>query len=368
MIYTPERAFRLAFGLSSDSLVETVFWGGVALLFLTFFLFALIFLMRLTLLKRNTGKRRLIDTWSPILESCMDQSFPDSIPKLKRNEVYTFLGLWLNLYETADENSREILALVAMQAGLPDFIERNLKQSAVRQKILLYYAMGALKDKHYWSVCLEGLGAENTFLSLSAGRALLQLDPKSAIGPVSEALAQRPDWPSARASMMLMESGMDLISQPIAQQIQKATIADLPRLLPYLQITRSDVALPILEKHLAVTNGRQEAILLACLQALPKFSAFQNKELLLPLLKHHNPDIRASAVMALSHYATFSEGLHIAECLSDSVPLVQYRAAQALLNLPNMTVEKLQSLRGLLHDSQAQDLLTRVIDEKRFGR
>lgn len=351
---------------SDSSVLDIVFWGGMVLLFLTIFLFSLIFFLRISLLFRNTGKRRLIDTWSPILEACAGQEFPEAVPGLREKDIESFLGLWLNYYETADENSREMLALVAMQAGLPKYLEKGLKRGAVRQKILFFYAIGALKDDSYWNDCLKGLQAENTFLSLSAARALLQLKPAQGINAVAEVLASRQDWPSARASMILMEAGMDLVSQPIARQIEKAPVEELPRLLPYLEITTSEVALPILEKYLATSSN--EDVLKACLNAIPKFSSFHDTDLLLKLLKHPKATIRSAAVLALSNFLTFREGVHVADLLGDPVPMVQYCAAQALLNLPAMTEAKLLELRTLLTEPNAVDVLTRVIDEKRFRR
>jgi HEAT repeat protein len=271
------------------------------------------------------------------------------------------------LAETADENARELLILVALQVGLEKKIRFHLNRAEpVRQRILLLSVIGALKDPAFQEICFQYLTAENSFLSLAAARALLQINPQGNIAPVVEMLARRHDWPTSRTSLALLEAGIDVISQPLAELLWKTPTQDLPYLIPYLDITSSETAIPTLQTILANTSDEQ--VILACLRGLARSSRYQYTDIIGLFLSHTNPHIRAEAVHTMSHIGAFTDGLLILPLLEDNIPLVQYRAAQALINLPGMTQTKARQLQQLLKNPSAVTTLTRVIDEKRFKR
>lgn len=354
----------------ADSSLDLIFWIGMDLLFLTLFLFSLILLLRVSLIQGTQKKQRLVDRWMPLLEGCLNHQFPESVPQLRPSELMTFLSLWLNLYEPSDESSRDILVMVALQAGQEQLIHQQLShRNPVRHKIILLSAMGALKNPAWKEVCITSLSSENAFLSLAAARALLHMDPDTGIPMVLDMLARRTDWPSARVSMLLLEAGLPLISAPLARLVEEAPPQDLPRLIPYLQIIAGSAAVPLLESLLAnPAHQGNEPILLACLQALGKFSRFGNADRITPFLRHPNAAIRAEAAIALSNAGNFSDGKYLVGLLNDEIPMVQYKAAQALLNLPSMTETGVHELQTLLDNPDAIAMLNRVMSERRFHR
>ena len=355
---------------SADTTLDVIFWIGIDLLFLTLFLFSLILLLRVSLIQGNRRKQALVARWMPILEGCLNHGFPETVPKLHPSELFTFLSMWLNLYETSDESSREILVMVALQAGLESCINRQLTQrNEVRRKIILLSAIGAIKNTEWQAFCLSSLHSENAFLSLAGARALLQMDPDTAVPLVLELLAKRTDWPSARVSMLLLEAGLPLISTRLANMVREAPADDLPRLIPYLRIITADAAIPVLETLLSNPQYREnEPVLLASLQALGKFSRFGHTDTIRGFLSHPNAGIRAEAATAVSRVGRFEDGKYLVGLLNDEVPMVQYKAAQALLNLPSMNEANVKALQTLLDKPDAVAMLNRVIGEKRFQR
>lgn len=355
---------------AKNAQLDLIFSIGIALLFVTLFLFSLILLLRVSLLRKNQQKQSLVERWMPILETGMNRDFPDVVPTLKQEELSTFLALWLNLYESSDESSREILVMIALQAGLETCLNQQLKPgNPVRQKILLLSTIGALKAATHWDVCLHDLHSENAFLSLAAARALLQINPEAALPQVLETLAQRSDWPSARVSVILMEVGIQRISEPLAALVRAASFEELPRLIPYLKIISGNVAVPLLQTLMSESERQQnEDVLLACLQVLGGFSRFAQADTIIHCLEHPNPFIRAEAAIVLSRTGSFSDGKYIVGMLNDDTPLVQYKAAQALMNLPTMTEPKLLALQQRLENPNAVAMLNRVMSERRFQR
>jgi hypothetical protein len=102
----------------SDVIQNIVFWLGVTLFSLTIVLFILILAMRHSFIQKRHHKQQVIKKWLPLLQQAEAQEFPDSVPTLAPNDVLLFLSLWINLYEVANEGSRETLVIAAIQAGI----------------------------------------------------------------------------------------------------------------------------------------------------------------------------------------------------------------------------------------------------------
>lgn len=352
----------------SDSTFDLVFWSGLALLSLTLILFLLILFMRLSHFYKNKQRQKVSELWLPILKKAEAQEFPECIPPISGKDVLLFLSLWINLYEISYEGGREALVMVAIQAGADKYLPKLFSSGNARVKIMALTLAGAIRDEGYLPVFIHLLNSANPSLSLASARALLLTCPNKARPLLRQALIQRKDWPVARASMTFLELGIDVVIEALISAVSEADEQDLPRLISYFHIVLSSQALPVI-LNIINQHSNNETILLACLQAISKYSHFENRALLQRLLTHMQPMIRAEAAIALGKFGILSDGDYLMKLLSeDPSELVQYRAAQALLSLPKMDETKLTQIVRLLKYPHSKDMLTRVVAERRYRK
>ncbi|MDX2085251.1 MAG: HEAT repeat domain-containing protein [Candidatus Melainabacteria bacterium] len=352
----------MVYAISSDPLLQWVFWTGILLVLVTVLLLLMVFWLRLSLLYKKKRQQALMATWAPIWEQCAQNQLPESVPVLRRDDLNTFLAFWINLHEIAEPNLQELYSLVVLQAGVQRHLKAAFYSRHNRTRLLAITAIGFLRDTSYWDALQQEAMSKNPFLSLAAVRALLLLEVERAIPQLLQWLPQRTDWPAARLSMMLMEVGIDAISQPLAQAVEQASAHSLPRLIPYLEMTSAQQAIPVLERLLK--QHPLPEVVLPCLQVVGKFSQFSNRALVYPWLQHPQATLRAEAAKALGKLAWAEDEPRLLPLLSDTELLVRYRAAQALLRLPHMDSPRLAALKSGLSDPFAVDVLTRVMTEQ----
>jgi HEAT repeats len=341
--------------------VPLAFAIGCLTLLLTLVLFGLVFALRLSTLKRKQAQQHCIEVWAPIWKQCFEGEFPETIPQLTFNDSHTFLTQWIQYQETSDESLRELLSMIALKAGLEKHLQHILNSRNVPEKTLAITAMGFLKDKSYESTFRQCLQSTNVSLSLAAARAWLQLDPHGAMPVLARMLRDRHDWPQARMILFFTEAGIDVISEPLAKMVMEWPT---PKLIQYLAITNSSVAVPALMALLQTTLDAR--IIHASLQTLSKFNVEADLPLIRRFLNHPQWECRAAAAKIIGKMGHPQDENSLLLLLADSQNIVQYEAALALFEMPHFNRQYAGEVCSRLTGQTGLPVLTRVMAEKRW--
>jgi HEAT repeat protein len=99
-----------------------------------------------------------------------------------------------------------------------------------------------------------------------------------------------------------------------------------------------------------------------------KFRDENDLKLVRQYLAHPRWHVRAHAATCLGRIGTKEDEAKLAALLADSEWWVRYRAAQAIMDLPFSSLERIRQLKEYRNDRYARDILEQVIVEKRLIR
>jgi HEAT repeat protein len=272
-----------------------------------------------------------------------------------------FLTQWIQYQEISDESLRELLSMVAITAGVENHLKHILLHRSIREKILAITALGFLKDSSYMETFKHWINSTNISISLASARAMLQLNPHEAMPQIINLLRVRQDWPQARMILFLSEAGIDVISEPLAKAVLQTPS---PKLIYYLSVANSSIAVPILVDLLKSTINH--SIILACLKTLSRFNVQKELQVIRHFLKHHDWECRAAAAKIIGKMGYASDEESLLALLSDSQNIVQYEAALALFEMPHFNRSHAEQLCKRLTEQTGLHILNRVMTEKRW--
>src|SRR5690606_34665773 len=106
----------------------------------------------------------------------------------------------------------------------------------------------------------------NTALSVTAAKALVQIDRRDAIRFVMPAIVSRVDWPQSMVLRILGEAGAELITRPLCNAVLTADPATAVRLLKYTPAAQADMIDQLVEMLLRERD--EPAVLTAAMRAL----------------------------------------------------------------------------------------------------
>ncbi|MGH8744226.1 MAG: HEAT repeat domain-containing protein [Burkholderiales bacterium] len=342
----------------SDPALKWMLLIGVAALGATLLLLMQTLKLRTRLQQRQARERQFIDKWRPLLVLGRTE-VPKNLPPVPELDWQIFLSLWIHFQETFREESRTKLNQLAWNCGMDHAARQLLGQSSVRARLMAVTALGHLQEKNAWARLLEIVNDPHPLLSLAAARALMQTDAKAALPELLPLFTRRHDWPLNKITAILKEAGADAVSAPLAQFVESAAPEQLPRLVRLLDCAHDQQALPALRRIIRVVTD--DGVISACLQALrdPYDVGVARAH-----LGHRGWFVRVQAVSALGRLGTSNDRDLLISTLTDPVWWVRYRAAQALVTLPSVTLDEVRQIRENSSDRFAKDILTQVIAEK----
>ncbi|HKN88029.1 MAG TPA: HEAT repeat domain-containing protein, partial [Nitrospiraceae bacterium] len=193
-------------------------------------------------------------------------------------------------------------------------------------------------------------------VSLSAARALMDIDPKAALTLITPWIGARADWSPPRVAALLSQAGSELIAQPLSQTVMTATPDMAMRLLHYLEVTRCTAALPAVRSLLA-RESTDRAVRAACLKLIGQFQDPKDLALVRSFITDSDQSVRAEAAAALGTIGMPTDEGSLIALLSDLQWDVRYRAAEALAHLPFMKPERLAEIQYQQTDTLAKQIL-----------
>jgi hypothetical protein len=197
-------------------------------------------------------------------------------------------------------------------------------------------------------------------LSLTAVRSLCQIHGARAAKQIVPLMIERTDWPLAKISSILTETGLDFTHRYIQamERVYEQTPDRLPRLLRVLSAVDLNKPLRLVRRILESDDPPEITAAAIRLVSHPD-------ELGLIRARLHDPygSVRVQAVTRLGVLGGLSDIDDIAELLHDHEWWVRYRAAQALKRLPGVTPAMLRRVFTESLDPFARDMLAQVVAE-----
>jgi HEAT repeat protein len=321
-------------------------------------------LVRWRLLARERRRRRFEESWRPrLLQAMLSSGVIRPTPhRFNREEAAMFLHLWLYFSQSVVGSAQNGLNALARSCGIVDLSRRWLRYGDLRERLLAISALGHLREVPAWHVLAEMAAKSSPAISLAAARSLVQIDAARAVPLLTPAIATRTDWSPAAVAGILREAGADMITGPLLAAAASAPAEHAARLIRYVGSTHSREALPALRQILHKT--RSDEIVAGCLEVLGLLSDPADASRLRAFAHHPNWTVRVQAARGLGRLAEPEDRFTLVRLLCDPEWWVRYRAAQSLALLPGATVESLVSIRHILDDTYARDMLTQVMEEK----
>lgn len=340
--------------------MQAIFYVLIILYVFVTALIAQVFFFRFLFAQRDKNKAEALAIWMPVLAETTLQ-MPASIPPLYRKHLNTFLYEWNKLHMLVRGDATTRLIDLARQLKLENYAYKMLESRSVPTKMLAIITLGNMKAQSAWNNLMDLLHGNNLILSLTAARALTQIDHKNAIQDILPEVIKQREWPTPHVSSILKKTDPILLCNVMGQAIRQANENDLPHLI-----------------NLSIGNTHCETIGMAILEVLKKST---NEQVIAACL-HSIDDYRG--IVYARHYATHPQGyvrVHAANALgriglkedveilvgmlSDKEWWVRYRAAQALTSMPFLNVDAIENIKNSLQDKFAKDILTQVLEERR---
>jgi len=313
---------------------------------------ALHFIKTLQLRRRNLFHA----TWRPLLVQSLTDS-PQSVPPVRSRDILNFLFYWNYFHESLLGEDKIVgLNQLARQTGMDWAAKRLLKAKGLRKRLMAIITLGHLREQSAWDDLAALAQSPHPVVSLSAARALLDIDPKAALTLIVPWIGARADWSPPRVAALLSQAGSELIAQPLSQTVMIATPDMTMRLLHYLEVTRCTTALPAV-RSLLVRESTDRAVRAACLKLIGQFQDPKDLALVRSFIADSDERVRAQAAAALGTIGMPADEGSLIALLSDLQWDVRYRAAEALAHLPFMEPERLAEIQHQQTDTLAKQIL-----------
>lgn len=343
-----EFELQLAFGLGAASMTVAV---GLALQVL---------LMRLRGVRRASELQALHARWRPLLaRAALGEAAELTLPALQRGQRADLLLLWNELQDGLRGSGHDGLNQLAARLDLHTDAARWAEGAPMAERVIGLATLGHLGQPEDWARLRAAMGDALSLVSVSAARALLQLDAERAAPEVLDEYLRRSDWPAPRLGTLLRDAGAQAVAPPLLARLKDASAADQVRLLPLLRFAESPHRGSVLHRIIERSDNPQ-VLSLALRQlhgptSLPHVRAHA---------RHADALVRSAAAQALGRIGMAHDRGLLTTLLSDSDWWVRYRAAQAQLTLPGTDAATLQALRAGLSDRFALDALDHASAEQ----
>ena len=327
----------------AEAAVVMALFAGVVALQLT---------KRLQLRRRN----QFHAAWRPLLVQSLSD-IPQSVPTVRSRDTLNFLFYWNYFHESLLGEDKIVgLNQLARLARMDRAAMKLLKANSLRKRLMAIITLGHLGEQSAWNDLVALAQSPHPIVSLSAARALVDINPKAALPLITPWIGARADWSPPKVAALLSQIGSAFIAQPLSEAAMVATPDMAMRILHYLEVTRCTAALPAVRTLLA-RESAETALKVACLKLIGQFQDPKDLALVRSFISHSDESVRAQAAVALGTIGMpADEGLLIS-LLSDPEWDVRYRAAEALAHLPLMKQERLAEIHARQHDAVARQIL-----------
>jgi HEAT repeat protein len=310
--------------------------------------------------------------WRPVIMRCaMGDGLAHELPHLRRREQWLFMKLWIHCQMSLRGECTARLAELGMRMGCDRMAREWLDRGHWSQRLFALLALGYLQDPSARPLLEKKLAQGSTHTALHAGWGLLQLDARTAVTPVVDALLEREDLDVVRTSVLLKQHRL-VIQQALkhklpqlvqAQQAEERQGAAM--LVRWLRLARA-MRLQVASSELAPMLTANQAIDVL-IGAIRLVQGEQGSEAVRAHAGHADWRVRAQVARALGYIGGTAEIDTLFGMLSDAQWWVRYRAAQSLVRLSGADLEPLRRRMDTLTDRYARSMVDSVLAERAGG-
>lgn len=346
------------FNIDSEKILEFGIYLIQAVVLLTCAIFLHVVIKRALLVYRNKRRKLFLALWRPILIESVAE-VPGSFPKLDKKFVFDFIGEWNALYEKLGGISRENLIQVASALKINEHATKMLQSSHIKIQLIGIITLGNMRVNSAWNY-LESIAlSSDTLLSLTAYRALAQIDQDKAIIELLPKLIKRLDWPASMVAKILKEAKSPKICELLADACMTAKEEELPNIIKYINVLNCSNS-TLVFRHI-LNKKVDDHIISLCLHELHDPSVI---DIVRRYVEYPRWHVRVNTAHALGNIGTKEDVVYLKKLLNDKQWWVRYRAAQALVKLPFLNDDTIRNIQKEFENPKAQQILEQALAER----
>lgn len=348
------------FSATSDFELRLAFGIGLAALVAGFGLVLQVMAMRVRNERRARERAAVQARWRPLLAQAALGDDPRVVlPALTYRELDDVLLLWNQMQDGLRGSAHDCLNQAAAWLGLHAEAQRWSESRNIARRVLGLATLGHIGRNEDLPRLHVALADPQGLISMAGARALLQIDPVSAVPEVLDQYLGRSDWPAARLGTLLRDAGADAVAPPLIERLLRSSgeaQLQLLRLLRFAESPRTGGVLEVL-----VERSEDPQVLSVALRQLHGPTALAKVR---QLARFPDALVRSAAAVALGRIGGEADRELLSELMSDRDWWVRYRATEAQLALPRSDAPALAALRARLTDRYALDMLEHVLSER----
>ena len=331
----------------------------VATAAISVFLIGSIVLLHMRHQSRERRRERFLSEWRPLFAEYIKGSKP-ALPALQAEDVPTFCGLLNYWYNTMRGEALNGIREIGNAVGIDNIALNLLRAGSLSDRLLGAVVSGNLQESRAWDELIVNVSSENPIVSLTAARAVLQVDPSQGIAVVLPYCGSRSDWPLAGVASMLQMAGPTLVSDPLASQCLSSDQPHVTRFIRLLSCAQRSVAEATVRTILK--TGTDPEVIAACLRQMNDVG---DHDIICSYWDHPEWYVRLQAVKALARVSRGEDTPLFIRRLKDESWWVKFRAAEALAAIPSFDLFKWEQIAGKFVEPDLRRVLLQGTETRR---
>lgn len=354
---------------ASNTLLDIIIALCVVLFSAVAITFVLLFYLRIRNQQQHVALEQQQAYWQRMLFSACDpnatlQFEPERLKELKAT-TSTFLWLiqkWSLMHHYVRGDADDGLQQFADKLKLQPRIVELMASTSTRHLIACNIALGDMQDLNGNAVVrlTELTDHDSSMVVLTALRALMRYDAQLALPLL---LKNVHFIAPERLVTILRECPPKLLTEETSAMI----LQDNPEHAFYLLRVLKGLEIPLSEKFIVALLKRFANNSDITAIALSFMNSPQHLALVRDYCRHDNEAIRVQATATLARLAEAEDEELLWQLVCDRSWWVRYRAAEGLLELPQLSQEQVLAKAAKLEDDYAQTMLKQVAVEVNYG-
>lgn len=303
-------------------------------------------------------RKRWTDRW---LLQLMDPATHGPIQPLRASQLQEFQELWNHVHDSVRGDVRRSLIASSRDAGsIPLSLER-LKRGGLAQKILSAAFVGNHGAREAIDLLAPMVASPDPFLSLSAARSLILIDPVAQAPLLIPQLLRRESWPLP----LVYDIVSSIDPEPRSSHLQDALMGwrpePTPRGLRFLSLVNEDARASIID---ALANRSSPVQLETLAALLREVRSPHQLHLVRSGLESSHWPVVVAALNTLALLGSREDIPKLLELLGHKEWWIRYRAARALVMLPDMKPIEAELLASRHGDRYGREMLRYALSER----
>jgi hypothetical protein len=304
-------------------------------------------------------KERFLAVWRPLFAEYIKGSAP-ATPPLEPQDIHAFCGLWNFWHSSLRGGALNGLHAIGNTVGLSAIAIDMLRKGSTADRLLAAVILGNMEEVAALDDLRSMANLPDPIVSLSAARAILQINRDQAVNTILDLCGSRTDWALPRVASMLQGAGTTLISQPLAEHCLSSSPPEQYRFVRLLSCATRSVSEGTALSLLKRTTDAE--VIAGCLRLLNSKS---DHSVIVSYWDHEVWFVRLQAVKALARVSTGEDTPLFIRRLKDESWWVKFRAVEALAAIPTFDVYKWEQIAGKFVEPDLRRVLLQVTEARK---